>query len=105
MNGAPLTRETAERATDARESQKLRRVLRSIPPTVASGRPIESILTDQGTNREIAAPKSKSSSTAQRRDTLDVSPPQALRETRDDAASDPGAIIDWLLNEGARKER
>jgi hypothetical protein len=31
--------------------------------------------------------------------------PQASRETGEAAGDDPGAIIDWLLNEGAGKER
>jgi hypothetical protein len=40
-----------------------------------------------------------------RRDPPNPAPPQAARESRDDAGNDPGAIIDWLLNEGASKER
>ena len=34
-----------------------------------------------------------------------ATPPQTVRDGRDDAGNDPGAIIDWLLNEGARKQR
>jgi serine/threonine protein kinase len=74
--------------------------LHSIPPTVAPPKPGES-----KRDRRITAPLGDGAAMAQRRDQPDVPRPQASPATRDDAGDDPGAIIDWLLNEGASKER
>jgi serine/threonine-protein kinase len=78
-------------AVDRRSREARRTNLRSMSPAVPVSPP-EPV-------------QSSSDATAKRRETPNASPPQSSSEAREDAASDPGAIIDWLLNEGAGKER
>ena len=72
---------------------------------IAPARPIESEMRGRAARGEIAVPKSEVRTMAPRHDASDPAPPQTVRERRDDAGNDPGAIIDWLLNEGVGKER
>jgi hypothetical protein len=99
------TRGKPDRPSEARDSQKARASLQSIAPPVAPAKPVESDIRGAGTGREMAVPKSEVSTMVPRRDQPDPAPPQAVRESRDDAGNDPGAIIDWLVTEGAGKER
>jgi len=93
------------RPEEPRDSQKARASLQSIAPPVAPVKPIESAIRAPGTGGETAAPKRAAGTMVRRRDAPDPAPAQTVRESRDDAGNDPGAIIDWLLNEGAGKER
>ena len=116
------------RPTAAPNSPTARPSLQSIAPPAAPAKPVESEIRDEGAGREIEVPKSEVSTMAPRRDVghkgerrvahpvmpapprgvrrpPDPAPPQATRESRDDAGNDPDAIIDWLLKEGASKER
>jgi serine/threonine protein kinase len=98
---APMTGRTpaavAESSTDTRDASKPRTPLPSVSAAVTQSKPAES-------PKMTVAP-----ATRPRRDTATAPPasasrPQPSRETRD-TGDDPGAIIDWLLSEGAGKER
>jgi len=93
------------RPAEARDSQTAPASLQSNAPPVAPVKPIESESRDPAASGEIAVPKGGVNPVVPRRDAPDPTPPQTAQESRDDAGNDPGAIIDWLLNEGAGKER
>jgi hypothetical protein len=100
-----VTHGKSDRALEARDSRKARASRQSIAPPVARVPPIESEIRRPGTSGETAVPRREVSTMVPRRDAPDPAPPQTVRESREDAGNDPGAIIDWLLNEGAGKER
>jgi serine/threonine protein kinase len=100
-----VTHGKSDRASQARDSQKARASRQSLAPPVAPVKPIESEIRGPGTSGETAVTKSEVSTMVPRHDAPDPAPPQTVRDSRDDAGNDPGAIIDWLLNEGASKER
>ena len=96
---APMTGRTpaAEPSTDTRDASKPGTPLPSVSAAVTQSKPAES--------PKMTVPPA----TRRRRDTATAPPasasrPQPSRETRD-TGDDPGAIIDWLLSEGAGKER
>ena len=105
----------AERAADAGDAQKPRTGLSSVPaaitpPKPAAVTPSEPLAVTPPQPAEFLAmptpPVTRADNIAPARRQAEpaVPRPQPSRETGD-AGDDPGAIIDWLLNEGAAKDR
>ena len=88
----------AERAVDAGDAQKPRTGLSSVPAAVTPPQPAEFLaMPPPARQADNVAPARRQAEPA-------VPRPQPSRETGN-AGDDPGAIIDWLLNEGAAKDR
>jgi serine/threonine protein kinase len=96
-----------ERAADASDAKKPRTGLPPDPAVVTRPRPAAVTPEPAESPAMTTPPTTRADDLATtRRPAEPAAPrPQASRETGEAAGDDPGAIIDWLLNEGAGKER
>lgn len=96
--GAPPAPSAAAPWIDSASPPSPRRPAPSGPREPEAATPSRDRAPASGASPRAAGPKSDNSAT---RDSSAPPPPAAARETGDD----PGAIIDWLIGEGARQQR
>src|SRR6266542_833987 len=104
---APSTSSPERSAADLRDSRKPQAGASSPPAAVTPPKPAEpktAARSRDGAKPVQPPPRAEDATAAQRPRPAASARPEPSREARE-AAQDPGAIIDWLLNEGTGQQR